>query len=278
MNDSEAQTVSGPRNNSSSLRRALRLLDYVAENGPGDAITLSRAAADLGLSASTVLRLAAPLIDERLLSRDPATGTFRLGDGVLRLGQQFLEGLDLRQVAAPYLRALLKIVGETCHLVIPDGLEVVYIDKVEAFSSVRMASRIGRRMPMQSTAVGKAIIAASGPELLRDVLESGLQPVTERSITEKDMFIAEIKGSRQRGYAIDDRQNEPEVRCVASVIFNHSEEVVGAISVSALSSRMSVRRVREVGPLVRRAGLQISTAMGSRTRTKSLPNATEAKY
>lgn len=262
--------VPSQRNGSTSLRRALRLLDVVAKCSATGSITLTELAADLGLSKSTVLRLATPLVEERLLRRADETGRFSLGDGVLRLGQSYLDGLDLRGVAAPTLRRLLRHTGDTCHLVVRDGLDVVYIDKVEDVSSVRMASRIGRRMPMQTTAVGKAIIAFSPPTVLESVLDSGLRPITDRSISSPDVFRAEMARTRRRGYAIDDRENEPEVRCVGAPVFDQEDIVVGALSVSALTSRMTARRVRELGPKIARMGLEISAAMGSRMAVKRL--------
>ncbi len=261
----------GGRNQSLSLRRALRLLRAVADRGGGEGpVSLTELAETLGLTKSTVLRLAVPLTEEHLLRRDPQTSRFTLGDGVLRLGQSYLDGLDLRGIAAPVLRELMLETHDTCHLVVRDGLDVVYIDKVEQKSAVRMASRVGRRMPMQSTAVGKAIIAFSSPDVLEQVLDSGLRPITERSIGDSDVFRVEIARTGRRGYAIDDRENEPEVRCVGAPIFDHEDVVVAALSVSALTSRMTPARIRELGPRVARRGMQISAAMGSPTAHRRL--------
>jgi DNA-binding IclR family transcriptional regulator len=265
------------RNQSSSLRRALAVLDHVRDHADDRGVSLTRIAEDLGISKSTVLRLAAPLIDGDLLARDRETGWFRLGHGALRLGQAYLSSLDMRSVAADPLRRLQHAVGETCHLVVYDAPDVVYIDKVENEHNVRMASRIGMRIPAYRTAVGKAILAWLGDDALRTVVAAGLEPRTERTITDPDRFAAELDRVRRTGYAVDDRENEPEVRCVAAPIFDHTDRAVGALSVSGLTSRMTPARVREVGPMVARSALEVSRVLGSprphrRPETPSRPD------
>lgn len=252
------------RNQASSLRRALSVLEYIRDHsGTGRGVSLTRIAEDLGLNKSTVLRLATPLMESDLLFRDRETGWFRLGHGTLRLGQSYLSSLDLRTVAAEPLRLLQHAVGETCHLVVYEPPDVVYIDKVENETSVRMASRIGSRVPAYRTAVGKAILAWHGEEAFRAAVAAGMPPVTPHTVTDPDRLRAELDRVRRQGYAIDDRENEPEVRCVAAPVFDHTDAAVGALSVSGLTTRMTPARVREVGPMVVRTGLEISHVLGS---------------
>jgi IclR family transcriptional regulator, acetate operon repressor len=139
----------------------------------------------------------------------------------------------------------------------------VYIDKVENEHTVRMASRIGRRVPAYRTAVGKAILAWQGEDALRAVIDAGLPAVTERTTTDPARLRADLERVRQRGYAVDDRENEPEVRCVAAPVFDHAGAVAGALSVSGLISRIPPARVHEIGPMIIEVGLEISRALGS---------------
>ncbi|WP_338043428.1 IclR family transcriptional regulator [Nonomuraea lactucae] len=248
------------RNQSASLRRALTVLDHVrASSG----LTLTQLADALDVSKSTVLRLTVPLIEARLLERDRRTGAYRLGHGTLRLGQAYLASLDLRAVAAEESHRLMSEVRETVHLVVYEPPHVVYIDKVENQTNVRMASRIGSRGPLHSTAVGKAILAWL-PDDTVDGLH--LEARTKHTISDPGRLRAELASVRRRGYAVDDRENEPEVRCVGAPIFNHNDTVVAAISVSGLTSRITAARVREVGPLVAAAASRISRKLGSPTR------------
>ncbi|MGP3963711.1 IclR family transcriptional regulator [Nonomuraea sp. 3N208] len=248
------------RNQSASLRRALAVLDHVRER-PG--LSLTQLAEAAGLPKSTVLRLTVPLIEARLLERDRRTGAYRLGHGTLRLGQAYLATLDLRAVAAEESHRLMSEVRETVHLVVYDPPHVVYIDKVENDANVRMASRIGSRGAAHCTAVGKAILAWQPEDALAELT---LEPRTKHTIIDHDRLRAELAHIRRRGYAVDDRENEPEVRCVAAPIFNHNDAVAAAISVSGLTSRITAARVRELGPLVAGTAARISRKLGSPNR------------
>ncbi|MEU6711735.1 IclR family transcriptional regulator [Nonomuraea sp. NPDC046802] len=252
--------VSPERNQSASLRRALTVLDHVRERS---GLSLTQLAEAAELPKSTVLRLTAPLIEARLLERDRRTGAYRLGHGTIRLGQAYLATLDLRAVAAEESYRLMSEVRETVHLVVYDPPHVVYIDKVENEANVRMASRIGSRGPAHSTAVGKAILAWQPAEAVAELV---LDPRTKHTIIDHERLRAELAAVRRRGYAVDDRENEPEVRCVGAPIFNHNDAVTAAISVSGLTSRITAARVRELGPLVAEAASRISRKLGSPSR------------
>jgi DNA-binding IclR family transcriptional regulator len=253
------------RNQSTSLRRALAILGHVRDHtGAGRGVALAQLAEALGIPKSTVLRLAAPLLDAGLLARDQETGWFRLGHAALQLGQAYLSTLDLRSMAGEESRRLMRDAGETVHLVVYDAPHVVYIDKVENEANLRMGSRIGSRAPAYRTAVGKAILAWLPDEAIAHAVAAGMPRITAHTITDADLFRAELARIRERGYSVDDRENETEVRCVGAPIFDHTDRVAAALSVSGLSSRITAARVRVLGPRVAQAGLAISRALGAR--------------
>lgn len=253
------------RNSSSSLRKALHILTVISEqNVDPEGMALADLAKLSEINKSTILRLTGPLLDENLIERDRLTGKFRLGFGSLRLGQSYLESLDIRSAANDELRSLMRKTANTVHLVVLSGHDVVYLDKVEDEATVRMASRVGATMPAYCTAVGKAILAYSSEDVVSSILSEPLLPITPKTITDPDALRLEFGAVRRRGYSIDDRENEPEVRCVAAPIFNHDDLVVAALSVSSLTSRMTPAKVREVGPMAAQAGLRISVKLGSR--------------
>jgi IclR family transcriptional regulator, acetate operon repressor len=262
--DDPPRPAPGDRNQSSSLRRALAVLGYVRENADsGRGVPLGKLAEALDLNKSTVLRLTGPLIDEHLLDRDRETGWFRLGHGALRLGQAYLSTLDLRGVAVDHLRRLQQEVGETVHLTVWEGPDIVYVDKVENETNVRMASRVGSRAPAYCTASGKAMLAWLPEEAVEQVVAAGMHPVTAWTLSEESQLRADLVRIRARGYAVDDRENEPEVRCVAAPIFDHTGEVAAAVSVSGLTSRMTASRIRTLGSVVAQVGHGISRELGA---------------
>ncbi len=257
------QRAAPVRNQSSSLRRALTILAQVERQASGPGLSLTELSHALSLNKSTILRLTVPLQEAGLLTRDRDSGRFRLGLGALRLGQAYLSTLDLRTVAAEHLRALQRSAQQTCHLVVYDTTQVVYIDKVENEANVRMGSRVGSRAPMYCTAVGKAILAWLEESEVATVVSAGLPAVTPHTITDPDRLATELSRIRDRGYAVDDRENEADVRCVAAPVFDHDDRVVGALSVSGLSSRMTASTIRVLAPQVARTGRQISRELGS---------------
>ncbi|MBD3009085.1 MULTISPECIES: IclR family transcriptional regulator [unclassified Streptomyces] len=254
----------GPRRNtSSSLRRALSIVMFLAEDrGHPRGATLTDLAEGLNLSKSTILRLLAPLREVRLVDQDADSGRYRLGPQNALLGQVYLERLDFRETAAPHLHELVESIGETVHLVVFDPPEIVYIDKVESPQPVRMHSRIGSRQPAYCTAVGKAFLAHASDAVVEQVIARGMPPRTPATITSAERLHAELAAVRERGYAIDDVENEEEIRCVAAPVFDHSGTVATAISVSGPASRVTRDRVAEIGELLLDSTKALSGRLG----------------
>lgn len=248
------------RNNSSSVRRALLITGALADEA-GDGLSLAELSTRLGLNKSTALRLLRPLLDSRLVART-ASGRYRLGVQALVLGQAYLASLDLRAVARPELEALVAATGETVHLVVYDRPDVVYVDKVDSPSTVRMVSRIGSRMPAYCTAVGKAFLAHAPADEVTAALAYGMPRRTARTITSRRAMAAELKRVREAGYAVDDQENEDDIVCVAAPVRDHTGGVVSAVSVSGPATRMTAAKRRRVVPQVVAAAGRISGDLG----------------
>ncbi|MEU6375711.1 IclR family transcriptional regulator [Streptomyces sp. NPDC046909] len=254
------------RNASSSLRRALGILMHLAEDrGHPHGVTLTDLSTGLDLSKSTVLRLVAPLKDVRLVDQDPESGRYRLGPQNALLGQAYLERRDTRQIASPVLHRLAEESGETVHLVTFDPPEIVYIDKVESPRAVRMHSRIGGRLPAYCTATGKVFLAHSGDDVVESVIASGLPARTPATITSPDRLRAELDLIRGRGYAVDDVENEQDIRCVAAPVHDHGGAVTTAVSISGPAARVTRERLPELGALLLSATRTLSSDLGGRT-------------
>jgi DNA-binding IclR family transcriptional regulator len=224
--------------------------------------TLTELATGLDLNKSTILRLVAPLREVRLVEQEPESGRYRLGPQNALLGQLYLERLDVRRIASPLLHQLSVDAGETVHLVTFDPPEVVYIDKVESPQPVRMHSRIGSRQPAYCTATGKAFLAHATDEVLDKVIAAGMPPRTPDTITSGERLRAELALIRERGYAIDDVENEQDIRCVAAPVYDHSGTVTTAVSVSGTATRVTRDRVPEIGGLLTATTRAITESLG----------------
>lgn len=270
MNDLAATTQdrerlsSGPakRNDSLSVRRTLQITDVIADRAGPTGLSLGELAKALSMNKSTVHRLLQPLLDAHLVLR-LTTGTYRLGVKALTLGQAYLRTLDFRDAARPELRELAVTTGECVHLVIYDRPDVVYVDKVDSSKAVRMYSYIGARMPAYCTAVGKILLANASEDEVEAVLTAGLPRRTEHTITTEQDLRAELAHAATAGYAIDNRENEPEICCVAAPIADTTGRTVSAISVSGPAQRMPLKTAHDLAPRVITTASRISAHLGA---------------
>jgi DNA-binding IclR family transcriptional regulator len=255
------------RNNSSSLRRALTILDLVAAvAGRDKGASLAELADGAETSKSTVLRLIAPLIEQRLV-RQEDDGTYRMGIGTLGLAGACLADLDIRSAAQPTLRDLADATGQTAHLLVYSAGRVTYVDKVVGASPIQMASRIGDTGTAYSTASGKAMLAYLGDAEFERVVALGLTPRTPSTITDPDELKSHLAAVRDRGCAFDDLENEHGIRCVAAPVFNHTGACVGAVSVSGPAELIAANRDEYTKRLVAGAH-RISHELGHDTATR----------
>jgi DNA-binding IclR family transcriptional regulator len=256
------------RNSSTSLRRALRILDALVEpTATRRPLSLAELSADAELNKATALRLLAPLCDNALVAKT-ADGRYLLGVHAATLGEAYLAGLDLRAVAGPVLEELVARTGETAHLVVFAEPDVVYVHKVDSPSAVRMHSRVGARMPAYCTGVGKAMLAHLPAAVVDRVVAHGLPARTQRTLTDRAALEADLVRTRARGWAMDDVENEPEIRCVAAPIFDRSGTVAAACSLSGPLTRISRPRAKQLGPLIAVAAAEISRQLGAPATTE----------
>ena len=230
---SQRPTVQG----AAAVTKGLRLLQVIAELG-GDA-TIRHIQAQLGMPRPTVYRLLNTLEQEGFVERNPVGGEYVLGRELLRLTQQSLARSSLQERSRAVLRAIGKQTGETVHLGVPFGCHMTFVDKVESAEAVRMASYIGMPVPMHSTSVGKAYLAALDEVTQEQYLaQLILEPVTQRTCTTLDALRSELRVTRERGYAIDDEENELGIICFGQAVRGADGRIEGAISVSVPRYRL----------------------------------------
>jgi IclR family acetate operon transcriptional repressor len=246
---------------SSSVVRAFDLLDLLAAAEPRGA-TLAELAEQVPMAKSSILRYLTTLAAVDVVRRDDG-GRFRLGLKLVELAGGLLESDDLRSAAEPLLHDLAAVSGETVHLGVPSGNEVVYIAKVESRHSVRLVSRIGARAPIHCSAMGKAILAGLGAAERSPLLDS-LPRRTENTITSKKALQEELAEIRSAGFSIDDEENEVGVRCVGAVVTAGNGDPLGAISISGPADRLGRERASELGPVVIETAAEVARQLGHR--------------
>ncbi len=244
-----------------AVERAIAILKAFSPADPELGVTdLGR---KLGLHKSTVHRLLVTLEQEGFVRQNPGTGRYRLGLPLLELGSVVITTMEMRQVARPYLEEVHRVCGETVHLGILDEGEVVYIDKIESTRRIRMYSQVGRRAPAHCTGLGKVLLAALPATALDQVIQRrGLRGYTARTLTSPDAVRNHLAIVRQQGYSVDAGEHEDLIRCAAAPVFDHTEQVVGAISIAAVGVDIESPRFKEYVSLVRKCGRSISEALG----------------
>lgn len=196
-------------------------------------VAITDLARRLNLHKSTVHRLLSSLKDRGYVEKDMETGNYKLGLGFVELASLYLNGLELKTEASPFLHQLTQLTGQTAFLAIMDGAEVVYIDKAETFDSLRRYTIIGKRLPLHATSLGKAMLSGcSDEEIERLYPEQKLHKLTKKTITTFETLLAEIRKIRNRGWSTDDEENEMGTHCVGAPIFDYRDRVIAAVSIA----------------------------------------------
>lgn len=244
-----------------SVERALRILDLFDEHTTELKITdISQL---MSLHKSTVHSLLKTLQEYGYIKQNTENGKYGLGMKLFERGNYVIQSLDIRHIAKKYLVDLSFKTGQTAHLVILDGKEGVYVDKVEGPMAVILYSRIGRRIPLHCSACGKALIAFMKENELQKILNDyDYFSQTENTITSEADFLKELEKVRNQGFAIDNQENEPGVRCIAVPIRNNENEIIAAISLSTLVARVDETQLGEFAAQLKQAGSELSEQMG----------------
>lgn len=246
-----------------SLARAFEILEKMAD--AGGTVGLSQLATEVGLPLPTIHRLVRTLVDLGYV-RQERSRRYTLGPKLIRLGET--SSRMLRTWAQPYLVQLVAAVGESANLAMLDHDEIVYVGQVPSQHSMRMFTEVGRRVHPHCTAVGKAILALEPEDRVRGLLSrTGMQAHTVHTITDPDVFLAELARVRAQGYSVDDGEQEIGVRCVAIAV-PHAPAPI-ALSVSGPSGRMTTELVARAAPLLRDAAERLSRDLETGTASRA---------
>jgi len=245
-----------------SVMHVLKTLDYLEACGASGA-GVTEVANALGVHKSTASRLLASMRPGGYVTRDELTGKYYLGIRLVELAKAKLDQFDLRTYARPYLEELSQLTQETVHLAIMEQKRLVYIDKIDSTHMLIMRSKIGYRISPHCTALGKAILSVLNEKDQDAILgELELQHFTPHTITDPARLKEHLEHVAAQGFACDDEEHEAGIRCVAAPIRDYTNGVLGAISVSAPTTRMSKKRMKEVGLLVKGVCGRLSRSLG----------------
>lgn len=256
-----------PKNLVQTIERTAFILDIIGQYANG--LSLGDLAREAGLPKGTAHRLVSSMVYFDFVRQDPATRNYQLGFKLVDLGNLLLSQIDLRSEARPYLIHLSELVKETIHLVVRDGDKALYIDKVDLnikFSGLQMISRLGSRIELHCSSVGKVLLAyMENHEVEAIISNTGLIKRTAKTITNPTRLMRHLASIRQNGFAIDDEENEEGIRCVAAPIRSESGRVAAAMSISGPTTRITMERIEtDLNARVCETANQISAKLGYR--------------
>ncbi len=245
-----------------AVYHALDLLEQF--QGDVDELGVTELSKRLKLHKNNVFRLLATLESRHYIEQNKVTGNYRLGLKTLELGQTFIRQMGLLRQARPVLERLVKECNETTYVAILKDFQIVYLDVVETDMTVRVVPRVGAQLPAYCTAAGKAQIAfMTDEELERYIPAKDLKSYTPNTITDREELKKQLRQISEQGYAIDNEELDLGVRCIGAPIRDYTRRIVGAVSISGPSMRLTADRMeKDLIPMVRGAAEEISSKLG----------------
>ena len=244
-----------------SLTRGLALLERLSAADHG--LTLTDLAARLDLAPSTAHRLLNSMLQDGFVAFDERQGLWSVGLKAFSVGNAYLRKRNLAALAHPLMQDLVRQTGETSNLAILQPDCIVFVAQVESKEVMRMAVPLGSRGPLHATGVGKALLSAlPEPQALERVAMVGMPSLTEKTLTSLDALAAEMQKIRRNGFAVDNEEQKPGLRCLAANIYGPDGQAVAAVSLSGPVIRVSDAKIPEFSAYVTAAARHITEAYG----------------
>jgi len=243
-----------------SVEKAIKILEAFSEDN--FEMSLSEISKKVNLPKATAYRIMSTLKENGLIDQRVDNGKYRPGLKLFELGSLVFKKLKLREVALPYMEKLSRECGETIHLGILQGDEVMSIESCESSFDLRSNVYIGKRAPLYCTSVGKALLAFLSPEEMSRILKHKRKKYTENTIVEKEKLEEELRKIREKGFAVDNMEHEEGIRCVAAPIRNHEGKVIASLSISGPSIRITEDKIPQTASMVKETAYEISKSLG----------------
>ena len=243
-----------------ALAKGISVLELLAENGE---LTVSAVAEKLGFNRAGSHRFLATLRELGYVEKKSDNRYF-LTVKLLELGMKVANHFEIRKAARPFMQELSIAFRETVNLGYLDGLDVLHLDKIDGLEILRMDSSIGSRAPAYCTALGKAILAFLPSDQLHLILDKlKLEKHGPNTIVSKKELVIELDQIRNRGFAIDNEELSNGLRCVSAPVFDHTGLARYSISVAGPTSRLSMKRIKQIQKHVKKACDNLSRQMGN---------------
>ena len=243
-----------------SVDRVLDIIEVLSTEQDGLGVTTI--AKKVGLHKSTAHRLLTTLANRGYVAKT-GEGNYKIGLKLIEAVSCYINSLELQTEARPYLMQLTGELGLTSHLGILDRDMVVYIEKMDVVSSIRMYSQIGLRMHSYCSSLGKCLLSNYSKEELNGIMKDcSFIKFTNNTIGSMEELHKEINKVRKQGWAMDNEEYEICHRCIGAPIYDYKGDIIAAISASGPKNLIKDDRIQEVANAVKKAALELSRSMG----------------
>lgn len=243
-----------------SINRALDIIE--ALSGERNGLGVSEISRRIGLHKSTAYRMLQTLAAREYIEKNDE-GNYRIGLNLIKAVSYHINSLELQTEARPFITKVTRELGLTCHMGVLDGNEVVYIEKMDVFSNVRLYAQIGVHVPSYSCSLGKCLLSNYSTSDLRKLMANcTFVRFTDRTIGSIEELIRDLDGVRKRGWAIDDEESETGYRCLGAPIYDYRGDIIAAISASGPTGIFTKDRIRPVAEYLMIQADEISRSMG----------------
>ena len=242
-----------------NVARALAILEALDSSRRG--LNISEISRKLKIPKSSAHVIVLTLEKLDYIQKPPGTRRYSLGLKAYGLGQAMLKSFLLADKALPHMQALVDKVDLTCHLAVRDKEQALCVQKVENKGMIKFDTNVGRHMDLHCTALGKAIMAFEDDEVLRDYLsKEAFMRHTRYTIVSSRALRQELITTRKRGYAIDDQEEELEVRCVAAPVFDQYGKLAAALSLTGTVGQLPLEKAASLAEALRETAASIRGA------------------
>jgi IclR family transcriptional regulator, KDG regulon repressor len=214
------------------------------------------------LHKSTVHRIVSALAERGYIEKVPERSVYKVGLKFVEISSVYLNSVELKTEATPYLRELTSKLGQPTHLAILDGTDAVYIEKVDVLNNIRLYSQIGRRIPVYCSALGKCLLSGLHEGEIDEIVQkSSFIKFTAKTLTREEL-LRQVRAVTTDGYAVDDEEHDEGIRCIAVPVRDYRGKVIASVSVAGPASVFLQKNDNETAKMVKETALVISKRMG----------------
>jgi len=246
-----------------SVSSVLKVFSILQALGEQKDIGVSELSQRLMMSKATTYRFLQTMKTLGYVTQEDQADRYSLTIKLFELGSKSLEYVDLISLADKEMRLISEQTNEALHLGALDDDSIIYIHKIDSNYSLRMQSKIGRRNPLYSTAIGKVLLAERDQAFVRETL-SQVEFIkhTDKTLENIEQFLSELTQVKEQYYAQDNQEQEPGLRCIAVPVYDRFGSVIAGISISLPTIRFDEKRLSYYVGLLHQAGKNVSAELG----------------